>query len=716
MANKLMKATARQESVVIFGCLAAVAVFQLWVSRGTLRPAFFLNDSAMHEQMVRFATASLRGGHFPMSRWYPGLDLGSPQFLHYQGLAATLGGLLGLVVSPNLVFRWSLYLLWSLWPLAIYGAARVFTFPRRVALAAAVIAAAVVSIPLVGYEIGAYMWSGYGIWAQLCASWALPFAWAWTWRALNDRRYTLHAVFFIALTASLHFETGYSAFLGLALMTPLVWSAIRVRVRNALAIGSGALLTTSWITVPLLLNAKWAAINSALVNTGLVRGYGAAQNLHWLFRGQLFDAPVDTVSRFPLITIAVAAGVTFALWRWKKYQPTRPIVTLLVVIFLISFGPTTWGPLLNLLPGHADIYFRRFLLSVHLAGILTAGIGLAAVGDLLERRVLPFFKNLVTGAPMKPAKIVGWGAAALALVAALATYPEIENFGNVNESLASAQVAQQNAAAPALAPILSYLRSHPDGRVYAGSILNWGANFDVGQVQMNIYLADNDIDEVGFVLRTAALMEQPEYNFDAANPSDYAIMGVRYILTPATMTSPVPARVLMTSGNYRLWVIPQNSYFDVVNNAGTIDANKATVGQQSLAVLDYGLIANHNDYLVNWGSNALAVQPRSVLKGAPGTILAASPDLPNGQAGVTVSMKRSGVVVLAASYDPGWTVTVDGVPAKTVAVAPAVVGVVVPAGEHKITFVYKGFQWYWLLAIVVLIGFGDAWRFSRRDR
>jgi len=79
-------------------------------------------------------------------------------------------------------------------------------------------------------------------------------------------------------------------------------------------------------------------------------------------------------------------------------------------------------------------------------------------------------------------------------------------------------------------------------------------------------------------------------------------------------------------------------------------------------------------------------------------------------------MKRSGVVVLAASYDPGWTVTVDGVPAKTVAVAPAVVGVVVPAGEHKITFVYKGFQWYWLLAIVVLIGFGDAWRFSRRDR
>jgi hypothetical protein len=706
-------------SVVI--ALAAISVFQLWAARGTLQPAFYLNDSSMHEQMVRFATNALRHGHFPMSQWYAGLDLGSPQFLHYQGLAATIAGALGLVFSPNTVFRWSLYLLWSFWPLVMYGAARVFTLPRRAALGVATVAAAAISVPLVGYEIGAYMWSGYGIWAQLCASWALPFAWAWTWRALEERKYVFHAVFFIALTASLHFETGYSGFLGVVVMALVVPSEWRTRVRHGAAILLGAILATSWITVPLLLNAKWAAINTALVTTGLVRGYGASQNLSWLFSGHMFDA-TRTV---PALTIALGAGVLFALRRWRGYRPTRAFVVLFVVVFLLSFGPTTWGSALAILPGHADIYFRRFLLSVHLAGLFAAGVGIAAAGDVLERHVWPRVATVI-GAQRRTTTIIGWGGLGVAVLVAALAYPAVASFGTNNETLAVAQVHEQRSAASALAPILAYVRAHPDGRVYAGTILNWGANFSVGQVQTNIYLADNDIDEVGFVLRTAALMEQPEYEFAFKNPTtgttfdavpaDYALLGIHYLLTPTTATPPVPATVILTSGAYRLWALPGTGYFDVVNNDGTIDENKGTVYRQTIHVFDSAVVLAHGDYQVNWNSPNLAITPVVTATDAPGRVLSQRPELAQGRASASVTMTRPGVVVLAASYDPGWRVSVDGAPASTVMMAPALVGVKVPAGAHTITFIYKGFSWYWLLGLISVAGLGLALLVARAKR
>ena len=91
----------------------------------------------MHEQMVRFAAARLGAGHDPLTSWFPYLGLGSPQFLHYQSAPAILTGLAGLAVGPDAAFRWSLYLLWCLWPVAIYFSARVFGLrPLAAALAA----------------------------------------------------------------------------------------------------------------------------------------------------------------------------------------------------------------------------------------------------------------------------------------------------------------------------------------------------------------------------------------------------------------------------------------------------------------------------------------------------------------------------------------------------------------------------------------------------
>src|ERR1700744_5133879 len=138
----------------------------------TLRVAY-LNDSSLHEQMVRFGTAQLRAGPLPLTSWFPFLGEGSPQFLHYQSLPAIITGAVGLLVAPDPAFCWSLYLLLSLWPISVYLAARKFGAGRPAAAASAAMSPFLVSAVAygVGYEQNAYVWTGYGVWTQLWAMW-----------------------------------------------------------------------------------------------------------------------------------------------------------------------------------------------------------------------------------------------------------------------------------------------------------------------------------------------------------------------------------------------------------------------------------------------------------------------------------------------------------------------------------------------------------------
>jgi uncharacterized membrane protein YfhO len=96
-------------------------------------------------------------------------------------------------------------------------------------------------------------------------------------------------------------------------------------------------------------------------------------------------------------------------------------------------------------------------------------------------------------------------------------------------------------------------------------------------------------------------------------------------------------------------------------------------------------------------------------------------DLQNGAARAVVHTTRRATVVLSASYDPGWHATVNGRPAPTVMVAPALVGVVVGPGVHTVAFTYDGYGSYtalFVLAVVVLLAVAlapPAWRRLRRS-
>ena len=646
----------------------------------------YLNDSSLHEQMVRFATSQLRAGHLPLTSWFPFLGEGSPQFLHYQSLPAIITGAAGLVVGPDIAFRWSLYLLLSLWPLSVYVAARAFGAGRPAAAASAAMSPFLVSAVTygVGYEQNAYVWTGYGVWTQLWAMWTLPLAWGFSWRAIRDGRGYFRAVLLTALTAALHFETGYLA-LSVLLFWPLVAGRpIVTRLHRAAVILGGSLLAAAWVIVPLLQQRSWAAVNEPLQHTFDVNGYGAHQVLEWLVSGQLLDH-----GRLPIVTVFAAVGFGLAWLAWSSDHDGRALLVAFAVCLLLAFGRTTFGSLVDLIPGSGDVFFRRFMMGVQLASLLLAGRGaawLAAGGvRMLTARVRRWRPGFSVAAVL---------AGAVAVLAP--AWLQLGSYDHRDSAYIAAQRRADHGAGARLDRLITVIKRHGGGRTYAGTPYNWGNTFTVGQVPVFKYLESRDVDEVGYTLRTASLMTDPEAQFDDRDPSDYRLFGIRYLIRPAGERPPVPAHLAMRSGQYWLWTIDNSGYVQVGRIVGGISANRTNVGTRSRPLLHSGLAADDAYLSVSWGSGGGGSGRLPMVRGhsAAGVVRTGPADLGGGRASATVRMRRPGVAVLSASYDPGWTATVNGRPEPTRMVAPALVAVDVPAGADHVVFRFDGYGGY----------------------
>ncbi len=674
----------------------------------------YLNDSSMHEQMVRFATDQLRAGHLPFASWFPFLGEGSPQFLHYQSLPAVLAGAAGLLTGPGVAFRWSLYLLLSLWPVSVYLAARMFWAGtagggRAAAAASAAMAPFLISATGVGYEQGAYVWTGFGVWTQLWAMWTLPLAWGWSWRAIRDGRGYLAAVLATALTVALHFETGYLA-LSVLLVWPLVGGRPLVaRLRRAAIVLGGSLLAAAWVIVPLMQQQRWAAINEPLQGTGLVNGYGARQVLVWLVSGQLLDS-----GRLPVLTVFAALGFGLAWLAWSANADARALLAALAVCLLFAFGRTTFGSLTDLIPGGADLFFRRFMMGVQLAALLLAGRGAAWLAARCVRLAEAHVPRWRPG--LSPAVVLVAAGAVLAPAwLQFTTYDSHDGF-----AIAAQRRADSTEGAD-LDRLIAVIEHDGGGRTYAGMPSNWGQSFTVGAVPVFKYLESRDVDEVGYTLRTASLMTDPEYFFDERDPSDYRLFGIRYLILPARGRPPVPARLAMRSGPYWLWTVNGTGYIQAGQIVGQITANRTDVGTRSEPLLHSGL-AGDGVYLgVRYGpgGDGDARLPAVRSRSSAGAVSTERADLEDGEASATVAMHRPGVAVLSASYDPGWTATVNGRPQPVRMVAPALVAVNVPAGTDHVVFRYHGYGGYpelFALSALILAMIAAAPLCARRPR
>jgi hypothetical protein len=298
----------------------------------------------------------------------------------------------------------------------------------------------------------------------------------------------------------------------------------------------------------------------------------------------------------------------------------------------------------------------------------------------------------------------------LVIAAALAALaPTWLQLGAVDRRDAAAIASQSRAdhtRGAELARLASVIKHDGGGRTYAGMPSNWGAAFTVGAVPVFKYLESLDIDEVGYTLRTASLMTDPEFFFDERNLSEYRLFGIRYLILPAGKSPPVRARLIMRAGPYALWTIPGARFVLAGEIVGSIPADRTDIGVRSVAVQRSGL-AGRGDYLgVDYGSRAVATRslPRPAHRPFAGVVGAEHVDLAQGAASATVRMRRPGIVVLSASFDPGWGATVNGHRHTTRMVAPALVGVDVPAGVDRVVFRFHGYGGYPELLLLTGLG------------
>ena len=657
----------------------------------------YLDDSSVHEQMVRFATEQFRSGHLPLTSWFPFLGLGSPQFLHYQSLPAMLTGLIGLAVGPETAFRWTLYVLLSLWPVSVYLSARLFGAGRPAAGASAAMAPFLVSATGIGYEQHAYVWTGFGVWTQLWASLMLPLAWGLSWRAIRDGRRFFPAIALTSLTIALHFETGYLAVTPLLIWPVVAGVPVVTRVRRAGLLLGGSLLASAWVIVPLLYQREWAATNELLRRTELVNGYGAGRVLGWLVSGQLLDH-----GRLPVVTLFGALGLALACARCRRDANARALVVVLAAGLLLSFGRTTFGALVEVIPGSSDIFFRRFMMGVQLAALLLAGRGAAWSAGVIWNALKRASVGRGLRWPLTPAgnelahSTIAVAAAVLVLAPA---WLQLGAYDRHNAAAITAQRRADTTQGAQLNGLIALITDAGVGRVYAGMPSNWGMDFTVGAVPVFKYLDSRDVDEVGYTLRTASLMTAPEYLFDERDPGDYQLFGIHYLIIPSGYLPPVPADLVLQAGRYSLWTTGTAHFVHIGRIVGLFAANRTNLGVRSISLL-HSRLAQRSEYLRVAFNRAddhprpLHTSPRGA---SPGNVITETDNLDQGEVAITARLRQPGAAVLSASFDAGWTAIVDGHARPTQMVAPALVATAVPAGTHTIEFRYRGFRGYPLL-------------------
>jgi hypothetical protein len=226
----------------------------------------------------------------------------------------------------------------------------------------------------------------------------------------------------------------------------------------------------------------------------------------------------------------------------------------------------------------------------------------------------------------------------------------------------------------------------------------------VGFVPNDIELLYSLTDAVGFNRPTWSLSSSVTHYFDSANPENYRLFDVRYIIEPSESSPLVPATKVMTRGRFALYEVPTApGYFGVVDAIAPIEADRTDLGTQMQSFLQSELISEGRYPTVAFAGAPGApptLQEGQSASGPAGTVLEETVDPENGRFGATVRLNRRAMVILRESFDPRWRVTVDGKVVAPQMVAPSFVGREMGPGRHVIAIEYVPYPAYWLLFLI----------------
>lgn len=578
-----------------------------------------------------------------------------------------------------------IYLLLCFFPLSIFLALRIIGVSWLSAGFGALLATQLSTDGLYGLDPASFLWRGYGLSSQLFAMIWLPLAIAYSYRGK-----ALPAILFLAATTAGHLGIGIIAFFSVSIISlgNLSHLSYLGNLKKLFFIYAGVFLLLGYWILPILLHGNYHNI-SFWDPVWKFDSYGAIPTLTRLFNGELFD-----FGRLPILTILIFLGL-FSIDHW-------PFSILFIFWLLMYFGRTTWGGLIDLVPGMADFHLSRFIVGLHIAGLFLAPIGVEWIFSKIK-----FVKYI------------------LLVLLVLLVFPQTIRYATHNDVLiqqANTNYDKQIADADLLINDLKSLISTHPGRVFAGRGGTWGKDFRIAETPYYMYLSTYGLPTILWLPETWSPNSDIEQYFSEDQEKDYNLYNIRYVVAPPDQeTQPFwkkiqetpswilysvdtdgyittgikPAIVSVSKENFinlvRLWI--QSDY----HKQGlfpelTFDRDyPKTTGLPNFKMLD------EVTYQVPDGSkHNLFSEPPSYLGDLSNLgnlkILSQSQEADMVfRASVEISEDCTEcLIILKQSFHPSWQATVDGKRAKTLTVFPFYTAIKLETpGIHEVVFSYK---------------------------
>lgn len=687
-----------------------VTAINLWILRPELRAITTRSDLTVHRTLIDWAMHRIEGGSFPIDGWFPRIGLGFPMMHQYQTLPHLLSAFLALAIGVGGASRWTTFLIVGTWPIAVYLGCKLLRLSTGTAIVAAALAPMVASNPSYGFEHSSYVWRGLGLWAQEWGMWMFPIAMGFAWRAITERRHMAAAAAATAFVMCTHLQTGYMLAMVIGAMAIVSLVDLGGRVLRMIVVISGSLALSSWLLVPVFTDQPWSANTEFNAHTVWVDSYGATKAMRWLFGGELFDRDHP-----PVLTVLVFLGLLIVLMKARRDPLSRLLAGFFLGSVILFCGKEPFGPVISLLPGISSLLLHRFIAGIHMAGILLAAIGVVETSSYVWRELRLWQPRLLT----VPRAAFELSVAAIAIAAFI---PAI-NVTYTHERQANTWMTSQHAAditeGVQVDTLVAYALAHGGGRIYAGMLSDDGVDYVSGSRTQTVVQEAGPTDVLGYLLRIPSLLADVEVRFNQNDPWHYELFNVRWVIQPSGRASPPNGTLIETQGRHELYRIENaTGYIGVVDVDGSYPAARDTVGKGAVPMLASGAVNTPPVLPVVQFENLKPV-PSTVVAGAtttPGTVASQTADGDAGRYTAQVDMQREGYVIARVAYHPRMHALVDGVRQPTAMVAPAFVGVRVPAGTHEVVFVYTPYPHYLalfafgLLALALLVLLDRRWR------
>jgi uncharacterized protein (TIRG00374 family) len=631
-----------------------------------------VNDDSAHFVFIRQASNALNAGQNLTDHWDSQFETGVPQFLFYQHLPALAVvalqrvsfGMLDLLGAFNLVR----YVLMVGFPLTVLVAMRTFGFSGAAAALAAAASTLLSGNFRYGFEYESYTFMGFGVFTQLWAMHLSILTVAAAYVALQGGRRLWVAAGLFGVLILTHLLYAYMVAIAIGVIG--IWGISRsnllARFAHLTVIGGFALAISSYMWLPLIQQTAFLNITPYL-QAEKYDSFGAGPILGWLVSGDLIDH-----GRLPVLTGLLALGIVGAII--SRSRAALVILTVFVVALVLYFGRPTLGTLIDYLPLGGSLLLHRFIGGVDIAIVLLIGVGGAVVWRVF-----------------RPERSI-WRLAAACVAIALLLAPAVMERITLHQLNASFIERTANAVDNDLdaKAIVAKLETLPAGRVYAGLPATYGKDMAFGDVYFYNLLAFDGVEALAPPNESFSLTSDYIWDFDDADPADYDMWNVRYVIAPADRQMASFLTPIVRTQRYALYQASTTGYAEYVAVAARRPAGSQSALFDSNLAWERGTQPGQRQYIrYDYPDTSSFFNSEGVGPGCPTGGQTDYERFQPGQIDLVVECPAAATLILKTTYHPNWEVRVDHTVVPTFMVSPSYIGISMPPGKHTVDAVYQ---------------------------